>query len=110
MNKGISMTTPPISFDEFISSHPKPILADFWAEWCGPCKMMGPVLDGLAKEWKDKVTIIKVNSETKPHLAQRFGISSIPTLILFKNGVEVHRVLGAMPMKQLQNELSRFIQ
>jgi thioredoxin len=97
------------NFDEFIAAHDKPVLADFWAEWCGPCRMMGPVLKDLAHQWRDRLTVIKVNTEEKPHLAGRFGISGIPTMILFKSGREVHRITGAMPLAQLQNELARFV-
>ena len=98
-----------LSFSDYINSSDKPVLADFWAEWCGPCKMMGPVLHELAQEWKDRIRVIKVNTETKPHLASQYGISAIPTMILFQNGVEKHRVSGAMPLAQLKNELERFI-
>ena len=103
------MTEASASFDEFIQSHDKPVLADFWAEWCGPCKMMGPILKSLAQDWKDRLTVIKVNTEEKPHLAQRFNISAIPTMILFKNGEEIHRVQGAMPLAQLKSELGGLI-
>jgi thioredoxin 1/thioredoxin 2 len=99
----------PKSFDEFIKSHEKPILADFWAPWCGPCKIMAPILQNLAHEWKDRVTIVKVNTEEKPHLAQQFSITAIPTLILFQNGMEKHRIAGALQLAQLKNDLGRFI-
>ena len=99
----------PMQFDEFITSHPKPILADFWAEWCGPCKMMAPILHSLAVEWKDRLTIIKVNTETKQHIAQKFNITGIPTMILFKNGVETFRFTGAVPLAQLKTKLSAFV-
>jgi thioredoxin len=92
-------------FDTFISSQPLPVLADFWAEWCGPCKMMAPILKDLAREWKGRITVIKVDTEKKPQLAARFGISAIPTLILFKGGKEMHRVQGAMPLAPLKREL-----
>jgi len=99
----------PTQFDEFIKSHPKPILADFWAEWCGPCKMMAPILHSLAVEWKDRLTIIKVNTETKQLIAQKFNITGIPTMILFKNGVETFRFTGAVPLAQLKTKLSAFV-
>jgi thioredoxin len=103
------METMPTSFDEFIKSHPKPILADFWAQWCGPCKMMAPVLKELAKDWKDRITVIKVDTEAKPHLAQRFNITAIPTMILFQNGMEKYRISGAMQLVQLKNALSPYV-
>jgi thioredoxin len=99
----------PSSLDEFVKSHDKPILADFWADWCGPCKMMAPVLEQLAKDWKGRITVIKINTEEKQQLAQRFNISGIPTLILFKNGGEIHRITGAMPLAQLKASLNEFV-
>jgi thioredoxin 1 len=99
----------PISFDDFIKTHTKPILADFWAGWCGPCKMMAPILKDLAKEWSGRITVIKVDIEAKPHLAQRFNIANIPTMVLFQNGTELHRIHGAVPLVQLKHVLSEFI-
>ena len=99
----------PSNFDELLSTHDKPILADFWAEWCGPCKVMGPVLTELARDWKGRLTVIKVNTETRPELASRFRISGIPTLILFKGGGEVHRLTGAAPLAQLKREFESFL-
>ncbi|HKP97960.1 MAG TPA: thioredoxin [Fibrobacteria bacterium] len=92
-------------FDTFISSRSTPVLSDFRADWCAPCKMMDPILKDLAKEMKGRLIVIKVDTEKKPHLANRFGISAIPTLILFKDGREVHRFQGAMPLARLKQEL-----
>jgi thioredoxin 1/thioredoxin 2 len=102
------MSIPP-AFDEFVRTHDKPILADFWAEWCGPCKMMGPILQQLAKEWSGRITVIKIDTERKPGLAQQFNITGIPTLILFVKGAEAHRITGAMPIAQLKMVLSEFV-
>lgn len=99
----------PSSFDSLIASHDKPILADFWADWCGPCKAMSPVLTELARDWKGRITVIKVNTETKPELASRYRISGIPTLILFKGGSEVHRLTGAAPLAHLKREFESFL-
>jgi thioredoxin 1 len=99
--KGSRMAT---DFLEFLATTEKPVLADFWAEWCGPCKMMAPVLKELAHDWKGRLTVVKVNTDERPALAQKFQISGIPTLILFKHGKEVHRSSGAMPLAQLKRE------
>ena len=96
-------------FNEFIRASDLPVLADFWAQWCGPCGMMAPVLKELAHDWKGRIVVVKVNTEEKQHLAQQYGISAIPTMILFKNGAEVHRVSGAMPLPALKDELGRFV-
>ena len=103
------MSTMPASFDDLIRSHPQPILVDFWADWCQPCHMLAPVLKQLASEWKCRLTIIKINTEEKPQIAQRFGITGIPTLILFKNGQEVHRTSGALPLPALKQNFERFL-
>lgn len=96
-------------FLDYIATQDKPVLADFWAEWCGPCRMMHPVLEQIAKEWKGKATVVKVNSDEQPALASRFGIHSLPTLILFQGGHEVHRVSGALPAEALKSEFGRWI-
>jgi thioredoxin 1 len=96
-------------FLDYIATQDKPVLADFWAEWCGPCRMMHPVLEELSKDWKGKATVVKVNSDEQPDLAQRFDIHSLPTLILFSGGKEVHRVSGARPASALKAEFARWI-
>lgn len=99
----------PGSFDELIATHDKPVLVDFWAEWCGPCKMVSPVLEQLAQEWAGKVTVIKVNTDEKPDIAAKNHISGIPTIIMFKGGSEVHRVTGAMPLPRMKQEFETHI-
>jgi thioredoxin 1 len=104
------MDNRPSDFHDFLRSAENPVLADFWAEWCGPCKMMAPVLNSLAQDWKGRIIVVKVNTEEKPALAAQYGISAIPTMILYKNGTEVHRVSGAMPLQQLKSELLPYLE
>ena len=94
-------------FDTFLASQDLPVLADFWADWCAPCKTMHPVLQELARDWKGRIKVIKVDTDKKPELANRFRITAIPTLILFKEGREVHRISGALPLAQLKGDLER---
>ena len=94
------------SFDEFLAKSDVPVLVDFWAEWCGPCRIMQPILKNIASKLSGKVKVIKVNTDQKPHIAARFGIQSIPTLILFKNSKPVWRISGVLPERQLIKELN----
>ena len=95
------------SFDEFLNKTEIPVLVDFWAEWCGPCRLMHPILERIAKKLSGKIKIIKVNVDKKPHIAERFQIYSIPTLILFNHTDPVWRTAGVMPENQLIRELER---
>lgn len=81
-------------FEDKVLKSEKPVLVDFWAEWCGPCKMAGPVLDELSEEYKDKLSVVKVNVDENSKTTQRYSIMSIPTVVLFKNGEEVGRQSG----------------
>jgi thioredoxin 1 len=92
MGKALEVTES--NFDEIISSG-KPVLVDFWAEWCGPCLMMAPVIDELADKYKESAIICKVNVDTNPNLSIKFGIRSIPTMMIFKNGKVADKVIGA---------------
>lgn len=90
------------SFEKDVLQGEKPVLVDFWAEWCGPCRMIGPALDEIAEELNGKVAIAKVNIDDEPGLATRFGIRSIPTMLIFKDGEVVSSKLGAAPKNALK--------
>jgi thioredoxin 1 len=102
------MATPqlPTSFDELIRTNQLPILVDFWAEWCGPCKTLAPVIKQIAQDFKGKLTVIKVNVDEKPQLAAQYRIQGIPTLMLFDKGEVTWRISGALPYDQLRRELT----
>ena len=95
------MHTSDSSFEADVLNSEKPALVDFWAEWCGPCRMIAPLLDEAASEYADRMSIVKLNVDENPNVAQRFGIRSIPTLMLFKNGAVQAQKLGAMSKSQL---------
>jgi len=88
-------------FDENVLQSGDPVLVDFWAEWCGPCKMIGPILEQLAEEYEGRLTIAKLNIDNSPATPQKYSVRGIPTLLLFKGGHEVARKVGAMPKSQL---------
>jgi len=97
------------TFDETIAGASEPVLVDFWAEWCGPCKAIAPILDEIASENAGKLTIAKLNVDENPDLALRFDVMSIPTLILFKDGQPQKRLVGAKGKRQLLAELEEFL-
>ncbi|HYC84389.1 MAG TPA: thioredoxin [Chryseosolibacter sp.] len=92
------------NFDAAINSE-KPVLVDFWAEWCGPCKMIGPVVEELASDYEGKAVIGKLNVDENPNVTARFGIRSIPTLLVFKGGQIVDKQIGAVPKSVLAQKL-----
>ncbi|PNV74186.1 MULTISPECIES: thioredoxin [Leptospira] len=94
--------TLPGSFEELLKTHDKPILVDFWATWCGPCKMVAPELEKFAQSHKGKVTVVKVDIDEQPDIAQKYGILSVPTLMLFKAGQISEKVVGAIPQAQME--------
>ncbi len=89
------------NFDNEISSSNIPVLVDFWAEWCGPCKMLGPILEEISKDLKNKIQIVKVNLDENQDLAMKYSIRSIPTLLLFKDGQLIDTKIGLLPKSDL---------
>jgi thioredoxin 1 len=95
-----------VDFDREVLKADKLVIADFWAEWCGPCKMIAPLLDEVAREFPDKVKIVKLNVETEPQIAQQFGIYNIPTLLFFKGGKVIEQVVGLVAKKVLVEKIN----
>jgi len=93
------------NFTDEVEKSDKPVLVDFWAEWCGPCRMVGPVVDELAGEYEGKAKIGKVNVDNNPEVSVKYGIRSIPALLIFKNGEVVEQIVGAVPKSQIKKQL-----
>jgi thioredoxin 1 len=97
------------TFDESVGSAETPVVVDFWAEWCGPCKMIAPALEEIANEQSGRIRIAKLNVDDNPDTARRFDVMSIPTLLVFQDGQPVKRLVGAKGKGQLLQDLSEFI-
>ncbi len=93
------------NFDQTVLQSKTPVLVDFWAAWCGPCRMVAPVVEELAGEYKGKVTVAKLNVDENPKTASQYGIMSIPTLLIFKNGAPVSNIVGFRPKAELKRSL-----
>ena len=97
------------TFDEEVGASELPLIVDFWAEWCGPCRMVAPVLEQIASENAGKIRLAKLNVDDAPAVAQRFSIMSIPTILVFKDGVMKKRIVGAKGKGQLLEDLAEFL-
>ena len=97
------------TFEAEVLKSDKPVIVDYWAEWCGPCKMVAPVLDAIAEEHGDKLDIVKLNVDENPVITQKYGILNIPTLGVFKNGEVVKELVGARSKSALLRELADFL-
>ncbi|MEW5979124.1 MAG: thioredoxin [Acidobacteriota bacterium] len=97
------------NFDQEVLKAEKPVLVDFWAPWCAPCRMVGPIIEELAGSYADKVKVGKLNTDDNPNIASRYGIMSIPTILLVKNGEVVDRRVGAVPKKEFEKMLNAHV-
>ena len=97
------------SFAADVLQSDKPVLVDFWAEWCGPCRMVGPILEEISNEHGDKLTIVKLNVDENPSIAANYGVSSIPTMNVFQGGEVVKQIIGAKPKAKLLEDLADYI-
>ncbi|WP_340106262.1 thioredoxin [Rhodohalobacter sp. 8-1] len=93
------------NFADEVEETDKPVLVDFWAEWCGPCRMVGPVVDEIAGEYEGKAKVGKVNVDNNPEISVKYGIRSIPALLIFKDGEVVDQIVGAVPKAQIKKQL-----
>jgi len=93
------------NFENDVIKSPKPVLVDFWAPWCGPCRMLGPIVEELSKEYDGKVTVAKLNTDDNPNTAARYNISAIPTMLLFKSGKVVDQLVGVHSKADIKKKL-----
>ncbi|MGV2831026.1 thioredoxin [Myxosarcina sp. GI1(2024)] len=97
------------SFTEQVLESEVPVLVDFWAPWCGPCRMVAPVVEEIAEQYEGQVKVVKLNTDENPQVASQYGIRSIPTLMIFKDGQRVDMVVGAVPKTTLANTLEKYL-
>ena len=97
------------SFQADVLDNPKPVMVDFWAEWCGPCRMVSPILDEIASEYADKIDIVKVNVDEEPELAMQYGVTGIPMMAVFQGGTIAKQMVGAKPKTAIVEDLAAFL-
>ena len=97
------------SFQADVLDNPKPVMVDFWAEWCGPCRMVSPILDEIATEYADKIDIFKVNVDEEPQLAMQYGVTGIPMMAVFQGGTIAKQMVGARPKTAIVEDLAAFL-
>ncbi|KPK87639.1 MAG: thioredoxin [Bacteroides sp. SM23_62_1] len=97
------------NFDEIVLKADKPVIVDFWAEWCGPCRMVGPILDEIGEEYKDRALVVKLDVDSNPETTIRFGIRNIPTVLFFKNGEIADKQVGAVPKNNFTAKLEALL-
>ena len=98
------------NFEKDVLQSDKPVLVDFWAQWCAPCRMLAPTVEAVAQSYEGKATVVKLNVDDNPAVSQRYGIKGIPTLILFKNGKEEERVVGATSKEAISRMIDKHVQ